>query len=100
MKNFRTYHLSVAFYRSAIAVPLPSHLADQLKRAASSVVLNLAEGVGRETPPDQRRFYRIAFGSIKECQALLDLANGNKQIIELADKIAAHLYRLILSKRG
>jgi four helix bundle protein len=42
-KNFRTYQLAVEFYRSAKTLQLPRHLKDQLNRASSSVVLNLAE---------------------------------------------------------
>jgi len=63
-------------------------------------VLNLAEGVGRETRPDQRRFYSIAFGSLRECQAILDLSYPNTDTIELLDKLAAHLYKLIQSRKG
>jgi four helix bundle protein len=96
MKNFRTYHLSVAFYRRATTMPLARHLDDQFKRAASSIVLNLAEGSGRESPNDQRKFYRIAFGSLRECQAIITLAGlEDSSIVELADKLAAHLYKLI-----
>jgi len=102
MKNFRTYNLSVAFYRSATAVPLPRHLGDQFKRAASSIVLNLAEGWGKQTNADQKRFYEIALGSLRESQAILEIApiKNHQELLLLADKLAAHLYRLILSKRG
>jgi len=90
---------SLAFYRSASTVPLPAHLRDQLKRAASSVVLNLAEGAGRGTNADQRRFFQIAMGSLRESRAILDIANITLHD-ELADKLGAHLYRLIQSKGG
>ena len=95
LKNFRTYHLSVALYRSTRTLRLPSHLRSQLDRAASSVTLNLAEGAGRRTTADQRRFFDIAFASVKEVQAILDLANDpSSQVIELADKLAAHIHKL------
>jgi four helix bundle protein len=45
-------------------------LADQLKRAATSVVLNLVEGAGRGTDPDFRRFVRQAIGSVLEVDAI------------------------------
>ena len=98
-KNFRTYHLAVKFYHLAEALTLPRHLKDQLQRAASSVVPNLAEGAGRSTKPDQRRFFHIAFGSLRESQAVLDLApqKGGVAAAECADVLAAHLYRLIKS---
>ena len=48
-------------------------LRDQLERASASIVLNIAEGAGRHSSPDKRRFYEIAKGSATECAAVLDL---------------------------
>jgi four helix bundle protein len=50
------------------------YLADQLRRASSSVVLNFAEGYGKQTNADQRRFFTIARGSACEVAAVFDLA--------------------------
>ena len=76
-------------------------LADQLRRAASSVVLNFSEGYGKSTPAEQRRFFRIARGSAYEVAAALDVglalevvssdANGAGK--ELCDHLAAMLTR-------
>ena len=60
MKNFRTYQLSIQFYRATSKAPVPGHLRNQLLRAASSVTLNLGEGYGRIQKGDQRRFFEIA----------------------------------------
>ena len=49
-------------------------LADQLRRAATSVVLNIAEGAGEFSKPEKARFYRIARRSATECAAVLDVA--------------------------
>ena len=96
MKNFRTYQLAIKFYHSTQEINLSGCLKNQLDRAASSIVLNLAEGYGRSSGRDQIRFYRIAFGSLRECQAVLELAKGDNQRIKItADTLAAHLYRLI-----
>ena len=45
---------------------------DQLDRASLSIVLNIAEGAGKASIPDRRRFYTIARGSAMECGAILD----------------------------
>jgi four helix bundle protein len=96
MKNFRTFNLSVAFYKEASTVPLPRHLSDQLKRAAVSAPLNLAEGRGRSSKVDQKRFFSIAFGSVRECQAILLIADlKDSPLWSLLDKLAASLYVLI-----
>ena len=50
-----------------------SHLADQLTRASTSIVLNLAEGAGEHSKPDKRRFYLTSRGSATESAALLDV---------------------------
>lgn len=50
-----------------------SHLADQLTRASTSIVLNLAEGAGKHSKPDKRRFYLTSRGSATESAALLDV---------------------------
>ncbi len=52
-----------------------SYLADQLKRAMISAVLNLCEGNGKQSSQvERRRFFQISLGSISESLAALDLA--------------------------
>jgi four helix bundle protein len=50
-----------------------SHLADQLTRASVSIVLNIAEGAGKFSKGDKRRYYLAARGSATESAALLDI---------------------------
>ena len=49
--------------------------ADQIERAASSVVLNIAEGA-RRNGRDPRRFFDMAHGSANEIRGALDLADA------------------------
>ena len=95
IENFRTYSIAVEFYRLTGALRLPGFLQDQCRRASSSIALNLAEGAGRSSKADQARFFSIAFGSLRECQAILELADPDSKVMALSDKLAAHLYKLI-----
>jgi four helix bundle protein len=49
-------------------------LADQWRRAAYSVALNIAEGASRRGTKEFRRFLDIARASLHEVEAILDLA--------------------------
>ncbi len=95
MKNFRTYQLAKQLYQLSCTLKLPAYLRGQLLRASSSVVLNLAEGRGKRTMADQRKFFDISFGSIREVQAIFDLSNAPQNAHQLADQTAAHLYKLL-----
>ncbi len=96
-KVFRTFDdLAVQFYRSIRSLQAPSHLRSQLLRAASSIVLNLAEGYGKFSRPDQKRYYQIAFGSVRECQSIFDLLDpAPATAVSQLDHIAACLYRML-----
>ena len=76
-------------------------LLDQIRRAATSLVLNLAEG-RRRVGRDRLNHWRIASGSADEVRAALRLAAalGNldpascKHPFQLLDRIAAMLWRI------
>ena len=101
MSSFRTYDLSVRFYREVSALRLPSHLKSQLLRSASSVPLNLREGEARGSMPDRLRFYRIAYASFRESQAALELAalQIDASFSDLIDHLGASLYKLVNQRR-
>jgi four helix bundle protein len=54
--------------------------ADQLVRAAESVVRNIAEGAGRWSEADCAKHYKIARGSAMECAASLDVMRIRKVV--------------------
>jgi four helix bundle protein len=69
------YRCAIELLAFTASVEFPrgqSHLADQLRRAALSVPLNLAEGAGRASEADAARHYAIARGSAMECAAIMD----------------------------
>jgi four helix bundle protein len=70
------YHLALQFHVGVMTL-LPEkgqrNLRDQLERASLSIVLNIAEGAGRCTPPERRRHFIIALGSVYECASILDV---------------------------
>lgn len=95
LDSFRTYQLAVDYYREVACVRCPSHLRDQLLRAASSVALNLAEGSAKPSVKERQRYYRIALGSFRESQAVFDLLGSCEPgLAQLGDRLGAHLYRL------
>jgi four helix bundle protein len=49
-------------------------MCQQIRRAALSVHLNIAEGASRRSEAERKRFYEIARGSIIEIDAALDVA--------------------------
>ena len=59
-----------------------SYLADQLQRAATSVVLNIAEGAGEFAPKEKARFYRMARRSATESAAVLDVSRNLKLLAD------------------
>lgn len=64
-------------YRVASHLPPEEryNLADQLRRAVTSVVLNIAEGYGRYHYLDSLRFYYIARGSMMESLSAFIICN-------------------------
>ena len=56
--------------------------ADQLARAAESVVRNIAEGAGWWSGADSAKHYKIARGEAMECAASLDVLKVRKLVVE------------------
>ncbi len=58
------------------------------------MVLNLAEGAAKPSMKEKKKFYSIAYGSIRECQAILRVLS-QASLFEQADRIGAQVYKLI-----
>ena len=84
-ENLEVYKKAKAFnsiIRRTILIPgsLDAATKNQLRRAALSIVLNIAEGTSRFSKPDRRNFCVIARGSVFECVAIFDLLKDDNQI--------------------
>jgi four helix bundle protein len=72
-KKLDVYRCALEFLTLASRVEVPrgdGPLGDQLRRAALSIPLNIAEGVGQPGDNDRARFFAIARGSAMECSAI------------------------------
>lgn len=109
MQTFVAYTNALELARSLapIIAALKKHSseqADQLERAASSVVLNVAEGA-RRRGKDPRRFYSFANGSASEIRAVLDVAQAlgwpldDARARQLLDRELGLLWGLVHGKR-
>lgn len=95
LKSFRSFQLAVQFHKACLGSRLPGYLRNQILRASSSIALNLGEGSAKPSLKERLRFYFIAFGSLRECQsALALLPRTDKELLQQADVLGAHLYRL------
>ena len=69
-----------------------SDLADPLRRAASSISFNIAEGAGEFSALDKARFYRMARRWATESAAILDAC----RVLVLADEASSQSGRGLL----
>ena len=83
MKDFRTlkvwekaHALTLAVYQAASNFPKQETygITSQIQRAAVSIPTNIAEGCGKDSDPELKRFFVIAMGSSSELEYLLLLA--------------------------
>lgn len=63
-------------YKETRSFPERFAMIQQIRRAALSVYLNVAEGCSRKSIVERKRFYEIARGSVVEIDAALDIALG------------------------
>lgn len=91
MKDFRnlkvwekSHHLTLEVYGVTRLFPKEElyGLTSQIRRSSSSVPTNIAEGCGRGSNSDFKRFLQIAFGSASETEYLLLLSKDLKYAYE------------------
>jgi len=103
------YRIAASFVVTvdAITSTLPrgrGYLVAQLRRAATSIQSNIAEGAGEFSAADKARFYRMALRSATECGSLLHTcaqlkladAQAIEEANELLDRVVAMTTRLVL----
>ena len=106
-QKLEVYKCSVEFVAVAIEVCVwmpkgHAALSDQLRRAAFSVPLNIAEAAGRTSQADAARHYAIASGSAMESAAIFEVVRclsalrpeQDQRGLELLARIVAMLTKL------
>ena len=86
--------LTLECYKATKLLPLEERFAmvQQIRRAALSVHLNVAEGCSRKSETERRRYYEIARGSVIEIDTAFDIAIqlrycSEENLVGLGDKI-------------
>ena len=88
----KSYQAALDVYRIAKTFPREElyGLASQLKRAATSIPLNIAEGYGkRQSVNEFKRFLMMSIGSADEVRVLLDFS---KDLQFIAPEVYTTLY--------
>ncbi|MBI4994656.1 four helix bundle protein [Candidatus Peregrinibacteria bacterium] len=76
------------------------YLKDQIRRSSLSVVLNIAEGSGKQSTKEQNRFFEHSFASISETVAAIDIAIDSKLIVQSVGKELMLQYQGLRNQLG
>jgi len=116
IKNFKdlivwqkAYDLTLSIYQLTKKFPHEEQygLVSQMRRAAVSIVSNIAEGHSRKSRTEYAQFLSIAYGSLSELETQI-LISGNlkfiletdvQNLIQLKDQIGGMLYTLMQKLR-
>ncbi len=100
-----SYKLSIYIYKITSQYPKDEiyGITSQIRRAAVSIPLNIAEGYGRLSEDDFKRFLRISLGSTNETATLIELSKDlgyidNKEynkLIKQYDILGRKIYKFI-----
>ena len=101
----KAHALTLAIYRFTAAFPGSEKygMVSQMRRASSSIPMNLAEGSGRSSDRDYARFVSIAIGSASELEYQLllaeDLGYGEGSSCEEAQVLVAEVRKMLVAFR-
>jgi four helix bundle protein len=100
----KSMDLVEACYKFSAALPNVERfgLTSQIRRAATSVPANIAEGFGRWNTRDFARFLAIACGSVRELETHIIIAQrlgfasaaSAEQVLRATDELARMLFRM------
>jgi four helix bundle protein len=106
-ENLDVYKVSLSYVKWALDISETlkgKHRSarDQLIRASQSIPLNLAEGNGKTSNGDRKRFFEISRGSALECAAIQDILeiggalskNENLEAKQMLSRIVSMLTKL------
>jgi four helix bundle protein len=101
----RTFVKWIYIHSAAFPTDEKFGLIMQLRRAAVSIVSNLAEGSGRQSPKDQAHFSQIAYGSTIEVITQLILANDlgfidDKLLLEGRNKLEIITFKIAALRKS
>jgi four helix bundle protein len=97
----RAFQLTLTIYKLTATFPDAERfgLTNQLRRAAVSVVSNIAEGSGRSTKGEYFQFLGHARGSVYEVEAQLLVAGGLKfgssSLLQTAEELCCEVGRML-----
>jgi len=102
--------LAVQAYRLSHQLPAEERyaLANQIRRSASSIPANIAEGAGRRNTGEYLQGLSVALGSLRELETHLTLASrlgftaleASEAALATADEVARMLHGLMRSLRA
>jgi len=106
----KSHQFTLGVYETTKAFPKEEmySLTNQLRRAASSIPANIAEGCGKNTQPEFAHFLNISLGSANEAEYFLILSkdlkylndNSFNNLFSIINEIKAMLIALIAKVRS
>jgi len=94
-------NLVLSCYRLSKLLPPDErfNMTQQLRRAALSIQLNIAEGSSRKSAIERRRFYEISRGSLIEIDTIFDLAEAleyfKKEDLAVTGTLVVKTYQML-----